>query len=62
MTLAATGFILAKVGVICYIWAMLPVSAWVVGTAFMGVCIIGFLCAVVLPEGLSLDSASHVIG
>ena len=62
MVLAAIGFILAKVGVMCYVWASLPVSAWIVGTTFMGLCIIGFLCAVVLPAGNLLDSPSYVYG
>ena len=62
MILAAVGFVLAKIGVICYVWAMLPASARIVGTVFMGLCIAGFVAAVMLPAEFSPDAPIHVIG
>lgn len=62
MILAAVGFVLAKIGVICYVWALLPTSARIVGTVLMGLCIAGFVGAVLLPVGFSPDSPSHVVG
>lgn len=62
MILAAVGFVLAKLGVICYVWAMLPLSARVVATVCMGLCLTGFVGVIILPPSFSPDSPSYVVG
>lgn len=49
MLLSLFGFALAMLGVMCYIWARLPLSARVVATAFVGAGILMALAAVFSP-------------
>ena len=60
MLLSVVGFIMAMVGVLCYVWAMLPSSSRILSTTCLGVCIVSSLLAIFLPQGISLLSPSYV--
>lgn len=61
MIFAVLGFILAMVGVLCYVWAMLPRSSQVLSTVAIGVCLIASTAAILLPQSFSLLAPVHVI-
>lgn len=49
MMLSAIGFILAMVGIMCYVWAKLPLSSRVVTSVFGGFCIALGFAAIFAP-------------
>lgn len=53
MFLSMIGFTLAMVGIMCYIWAWLPLSSSVVSTAFVGFCIALGMVAIFAPKSFS---------
>jgi hypothetical protein len=61
MLLAVAGFVMAMVGVLCYVWAMLPASSCVLASACVGVCVVAAVLAIFLPQNVSLFSPSYVI-
>ena len=61
MIFSVLGFILAMVGVLCYAWAMLPVSSQVLCTVSIGVCLSTSVIAIFLPQSVSLFAPVHVV-
>ncbi|GJE91372.1 hypothetical protein PsYK624_075220 [Phanerochaete sordida] len=62
MVLAAAGFALAMVGIVCYAWAMLPRSSVVLSMLAIGLSLVASLGALVLPQDFTIFSPSHVVG
>lgn len=61
MILSVVGFVLVMVGIMCYVWAMLPRSSIVLSTVAIGLSIIASGVALTLPENMSLFYPSHVV-
>ncbi|KIP11348.1 hypothetical protein PHLGIDRAFT_124988 [Phlebiopsis gigantea 11061_1 CR5-6] len=61
MVFSVLGFILALVGVVCYAWAMLPVSSQILCTVTIGLCLVVSTVALFMPPGHSLFAPSHAI-
>ena len=61
MIFSVLGFILAMVGVLCYAWAMLPVSSQVLCTVSIGVCLSASVIAIFLPQNISVFAPIHVV-
>jgi hypothetical protein len=59
MILSVAGFVLAMIGTICYIWAMLPRSSKILSTVTIGVSIFASTGALTLPQSFSPLSPSH---
>ncbi|EKM53379.1 uncharacterized protein PHACADRAFT_259720, partial [Phanerochaete carnosa HHB-10118-sp] len=61
MALSVIGFVLAMVGIMCYVWALMPTSSIVLSTGVIGLSIIASVVVLFLPHNFSLLSPSHVI-
>ena len=59
--LSVVGFALAMVGIVCYVWAMLPRSSIILSMVAIGLSLIASLGALVLPQDFTLFSPSHVV-
>ncbi|EKM53385.1 uncharacterized protein PHACADRAFT_186064 [Phanerochaete carnosa HHB-10118-sp] len=61
MILSVVGFVLAMVGIMSYVWAMLPWSSRVLSTVTIGLSVVSSVVAVLLPQNVSILSPSHVV-
>ncbi|GJE91364.1 hypothetical protein PsYK624_075140 [Phanerochaete sordida] len=61
MVLSLVGFVLAMVGIMCYVWAMLPRSSIVLSTVAIGLSVMLSAMALSLPQSVSLMAPSHVV-
>ena len=60
MLISVLGFAMAMIGVLCYVWEMLPRSSGVLSTVCIGFCVTAAGVAICMPQSLSVFAPVHV--